>query len=145
MEREIRGKSRGGSRDDAIPPDQRVRERIRSNIAFVMCRVLEVATSDRVAQAASKRRSARNALSGRHRVDSEQSGFYGSRRSHAELRAQGVVISWQRVAPGRRARAAGLDNAVDRQATSARCQLVRPTSPCCYDNALADQVLFATR
>ena len=48
----------------------------------------------------SSRRAQENAiLSGRIAEIHEQSqGIYGSRRVHAELRAQGVVISWQRVA-----------------------------------------------
>ena len=75
-----------------------------------MCRVLEVSTSGYYAwrRRPSSRRAQENAiLSGRIAEIHEQSqGIYGSRRVHAELRAQGVVISWQRVA--RLMRASGL-------------------------------------
>ena len=66
-----------------------------------MCRVLEVSTSGYYAwrRRPPSRRAQENAiLSGRIAEIHEQSqGIYGSRRVHAELRAQGVVISWQRV------------------------------------------------
>ena len=65
-----------------------------------MCRVLEVSTSGYYAwrRRPPSRRAQENAiLSGRIAEIHEQSqGIYGSRRVHAELRAQGVVISWQR-------------------------------------------------
>ena len=85
-----------------------------------MCRVLEVSTSGYYAwrRRPSSRRAQENAiLSGRIAEIHEQSqGIYGSRRVHAELRAQGVVISWQRVA--RLMRASGLQGVTRRRRVS---------------------------
>ncbi len=85
-----------------------------------MCRVLEVSTSGYYAwrRRPSSRRAQENViLSGRIAEIHEQSqGIYGSRRVHAELRAQGVVISWQRVA--RLMRASGLQGVTRRRRVS---------------------------
>ena len=85
-----------------------------------MCRVLEVSTSGYYAwrRRPRSRRAQENAiLSGRIAEIHEQSqGVYGSRRVHAELRAQGVVVSWQRVA--RLMRASGLQGVTRRRVST---------------------------
>ena len=115
-----RGLVRSGDRLDSV----RIYEFVRAHQAqypiACMCRVLEVSTSGYYAwrRRPSSRWAQENAiLSGRIAEIHEQSqGIYGSRRVHAELRAQGVVVSWQRVA--RLMRASGLQGVTRRRRVS---------------------------